>query len=289
MLALTGDMALAEEYANAAETRFRQTGPAESHGMLRSYRCRSGEQSQRAKAPDADLGKLLALRAFIALFGRQDYGEAIKLATGALQLIGKDQAHWRIIALWAMAESQERTSNITEAIATLREARQTGRAQGSQVFAATVELFLATALQVHGQRQQAVVVCQEAIEQYTDEMGRTSPVAGLIFSQLGTLYYEANQIELARKYLDKGLALSEKLALENAIMFSLGFSAQPLVESLSERELEVLDLIAAGLTNREIAQRLFIAVGTVKRHVNNIYGKLGIHSRTQAVAKARDL
>jgi LuxR family maltose regulon positive regulatory protein len=65
--------------------------------------------------------------------------------------------------------------------------------------------------------------------------------------------------------------------------------AQSLVEPLSERELEVLRLIAAGLSNREIAQELFIAVGTVKRHTNHIYGKLGVHSRTEAVVRAREL
>jgi len=65
--------------------------------------------------------------------------------------------------------------------------------------------------------------------------------------------------------------------------------AQPLADPLSERELEVLDLIAAGLTNREIADRLFITVGTVKRHVNNIYGKLQAHHRAEAIARARDL
>jgi DNA-binding NarL/FixJ family response regulator len=66
-------------------------------------------------------------------------------------------------------------------------------------------------------------------------------------------------------------------------------AAQPLVEPLSERELEVLDLIAAGLTNREIAKRLFIAHGTVKRHINNIYSKLQARHRTEAIARARDL
>lgn len=64
---------------------------------------------------------------------------------------------------------------------------------------------------------------------------------------------------------------------------------QPLIEPLSERELEVLQLIAAGLSNQEIADRLVIASGTVKRHINNIYGKLQVGSRTQAVAVAREL
>jgi NarL family two-component system response regulator LiaR len=65
--------------------------------------------------------------------------------------------------------------------------------------------------------------------------------------------------------------------------------AQPLAEPLSQREIEVLSLIASGLTNREIARRLFIAVGTVKRHVNNIYGKLEVHHRAEAIARAREL
>jgi LuxR family maltose regulon positive regulatory protein len=62
-----------------------------------------------------------------------------------------------------------------------------------------------------------------------------------------------------------------------------------LVEPLSHRELEVLQLIAEGLTNREIAARLLLSVNTVKAHARNIYGKLDAHNRTQAVARARAL
>lgn len=62
-----------------------------------------------------------------------------------------------------------------------------------------------------------------------------------------------------------------------------------LVEPLSDRELEVLVLIAAGHSNREIGAQLFIEVGTVKRHITNIFGKLGATSRTQAIAVARQL
>jgi len=64
---------------------------------------------------------------------------------------------------------------------------------------------------------------------------------------------------------------------------------QPLPEPLSEREIEVLTLIAEGLTNREVAERLYISQGTVKAHTSNIFGKLGVRSRTQAVAHAREL
>jgi len=63
----------------------------------------------------------------------------------------------------------------------------------------------------------------------------------------------------------------------------------PLIESLSERELEVLRLVADGLSNREIAERLIVALGTVKAHLHNVYGKLDVQGRTQAIARAREL
>jgi ATP/maltotriose-dependent transcriptional regulator MalT len=65
--------------------------------------------------------------------------------------------------------------------------------------------------------------------------------------------------------------------------------ASPLIEPLSDRELEVLGLIAAGLSNREIAQELVVATSTVKTHINNIYRKLDVLRRTQAVARAKEL
>ena len=62
-----------------------------------------------------------------------------------------------------------------------------------------------------------------------------------------------------------------------------------LVEPVTARELEILQLIALGLSNREIAETLTIATNTVKKHASNIYGKLGVKRRTQAIALARDL
>ncbi len=64
---------------------------------------------------------------------------------------------------------------------------------------------------------------------------------------------------------------------------------QPLVEPLTERELEVLRLLRTGLSAPEIAQHLFIAVSTIRTHQKNIYGKLGVHSRWEAVLRAEEL
>ena len=62
-----------------------------------------------------------------------------------------------------------------------------------------------------------------------------------------------------------------------------------LIEPLSDREIEIIQLIADGLTNQEIGNKLYLSLNTVKAHSRNIYGKLGVNSRTQAVARARAL
>ena len=61
-----------------------------------------------------------------------------------------------------------------------------------------------------------------------------------------------------------------------------------MIEKVSEREMEVLRLIEDGMTNQEIAEQMVIAVSTVKSHINSLYGKVGAHNRTQAVAIARE-
>jgi LuxR family maltose regulon positive regulatory protein len=63
----------------------------------------------------------------------------------------------------------------------------------------------------------------------------------------------------------------------------------PLAEPLTEREMEVLCLMAAGLSNRDIAEELVLAMGTVKAHLHNIHAKLRVRGRTQAAARAREL
>ena len=76
------------------------------------------------------------------------------------------------------------------------------------------------------------------------------------------------------------------LAACGADLALAGAGAGALPEPLSAREQEVLRLIAAGLTNREIAETLVISPETVKKHTGSIYGKLGVRSRTEAAVKA---
>jgi LuxR family maltose regulon positive regulatory protein len=86
-------------------------------------------------------------------------------------------------------------------------------------------------------------------------------------------------------------AYSHKLlaAFESASRSELSPVSQSLVDPLSERELEILQLIGDGLSNREVSERLFIALDTVKGHNRNIYQKLQVKRRTEAVARAREL
>ena len=108
-----------------------------------------------------------------------------------------------------------------------------------------------------------------------------------------------------RTFIDEGAPMGQllrraaargvRLRYVSALLAALGSDTNrrgpelTLVEPLSPRELEVLRVLATGLSNNEIAETLFIAVGTVKQHLKSIYGKLQVHSRTEAAHRARDL
>lgn len=77
--------------------------------------------------------------------------------------------------------------------------------------------------------------------------------------------------------------------IEGSIQTNITPMSQALIEPLSDRELEILQLVADGLSNREISERLYLALSTIKGHNRNIYGKLGVQRRTEAIARAREL
>ncbi len=435
LLVVDGNIDAAEQYADEAELHLPQP---------------------------SNRGKLLVLRCSIAI-GRQDYELTLRLATEALALLTPDQLNWRLLALWELAEAQERTRPITNAISTLYEANRVGRMISTQPFASIITSFLAAALDNHAQHHDAVAVCQQVISE------RITPAFSHLLSRLGMLYYEANKLAEARYYVEQGITLSERFDFSGVLSFSQGVAAlvrhaqgetsaaldllqqarqfdlplgdlswlaaeevnirlsqgdlpyaanwaagislddephylkvetqltfarvllaqgqlseaahwlsrleqfmversllrwlitvrilqaltaerlgqeseylalavssaapqeyyrafldedplilsllprvrrvaplfvdqllhfanpglprssQPLADPLSERELDVLHLLAAGLSNQEIAQEFVITTGTVKRHVHSILGKMDVSSRNQAAAKARQL
>ncbi len=103
------------------------------------------------------------------------------------------------------------------------------------------------------------------------------------------LLQEALKRGLAPAYVRRLLAAFPAEELGQTAVSTIQVDQSDLIEPLSERELEILQKIAEGLTNPEIAERLYLSLNTVKVHTRNIYGKLGVHNRTQAVAKAREL
>lgn len=99
--------------------------------------------------------------------------------------------------------------------------------------------------------------------------------------QSGSIGYREHLLALLGRAYDEDVS-HPAVAVASSGMYPLG-------EPLSERELEVLRLIVTGYSNREIADRLVIAVSTVKWYINAIYGKLQVESRTKAIARAREL
>jgi LuxR family maltose regulon positive regulatory protein len=149
----------------------------------------------------------------------------------------------------------------------------------------------ALALRAKGEKERAVSTLAEALALAEPEgYVRTFVDEGSEMAELLSGVLEAQQrgrldspSRVPAHYLRKLLAALERDASGAAL------PAAELPEPLSDREREVLQLIAAGKTNRRIASELFVSVGTVKTHINNLYRKLDAHSRTQAVARAREL
>jgi len=172
------------------------------------------------------------------------------------------------------------------ALAMLSSWREQVEARGWQDERLKVMVLQAVALRAHGEQDQAVHLLCDAlslaepggfIRLFVDE-GR--PMAHLLS--------EAAAIGLMPDYIGKLLSVceAEQQKSENN---SYPPPAQPLIEPLSQRELEVLHLMAQGLSNQEMSERLFLALSTVKGHNRNIFGKLQVQRRTEAVARAREL
>jgi LuxR family maltose regulon positive regulatory protein len=105
-------------------------------------------------------------------------------------------------------------------------------------------------------------------------------------SGLPLLLQQARTRGIVPEYIDVLLAAITQETKEHPVEMD---KISGLVEPLSEREMDVLKLLAHGCSDKKIAETLVIARETVHKHLKNIYGKLDVHSRTEAVARARQL
>jgi LuxR family maltose regulon positive regulatory protein len=155
-------------------------------------------------------------------------------------------------------------------------------------------LLAALAQQAAGQQPAAVAALAQAVQLaepagfirlFVEEAAALSPLLPLVRSAA-----PAFVDDLLARFGDLPPVLSTAAA-PHAASSPQALAPQPggLVEPLSERELEILRLVADGQSNQAIADRLVITVGTAKWHISNIYGKLGVRSRTQALARTREL
>ncbi len=173
------------------------------------------------------------------------------------------------------------------ALAVLESWRQQVEARGWQDERLRVMVLQAVALEAHGEQDQAVhLLCDALALAALGGFIRTFVDEGV---PMAHLLSEAATHGMMPDYLGKVLAACAADAQRRENNSSPPSPAQPLLEPLSHRELEVLYLMAQGLSNQEMSERLFLALDTVKGHNRKIFGKLQVQRRTEAVARARAL
>jgi LuxR family maltose regulon positive regulatory protein len=177
-------------------------------------------------------------------------------------------------------------SGATRLLARLLTATEAGKRTGRLI---EVLMLQAMAFHAQGKQAKALAALQRAltlaepegyVRLFVDEGEVMFELLNEVIDQVGTVN---------RRYVQRLLAAYSDSPAPTR--HSRPPTVQPgtLIEPLSERELELLRLIAAGMTNRAIADELMVSVNTVKTHARNIYGKLGVRNRTEATSRARDL
>lgn len=219
------------------------------------------------------------------------------LAQAAPQLDGEIQAE-REIEYLTHARLLVRKSEFAAAAKLLQRLQHAAEAEGRT--RSVIECLALEALVLYAQRQvEPACVCLAQALALAEPEGfvRTFVDEGASMAELLRQFMREQQKEsspnlVLQNYAMKLLAAFPPEAVPAAMQthkIATGLPVSYLVDPLSERELEILKLVAEGLSNDAIAKKLYLATSTVKRHMNNIYAKLNVHSRTQAVAKGKEV
>lgn len=190
-----------------------------------------------------------------------------ELLTRVRWLLSQSKANDKLAILIELAESTERSGRISLLI--------------------EVKALEALAYFLRGDRNQAFDALEQALTRAEPEgfvrvfLDEGEPMRRLLLEWMNASREGGRMTEYVRELLAAFGSVKE--------IHPSSFVPHPLVEPLSEREMEVLRGLAHGLSYRDIAEQLVVAQGTVKVHVHNIYSKLGVANRTQAIVRAREL
>ncbi|MEZ4868369.1 MAG: LuxR C-terminal-related transcriptional regulator [Caldilineaceae bacterium] len=263
-----------------AEGRSNLAEQTMEHALILAHMAENLLYLSQVKAQQAQLwlhqGKVQAASAWLTASGLQPddavaYSCLVEYLTLARVLIASGKAEQAAPLLTRMLESAEATGRAGDVI---------------KILALRALAYQASNMQTQAFADIANALCQAERERYIRTfVDHGAPMAKLIryaASQGVTIFY--------CKTILSALANPESAGSDPHFAPSQTVSTRPqLIEPLSERELEVLHLVATGQSNREIGAALFIAPTTVKKHLSNIFGKLGARNRTEAAARARQL
>ncbi len=254
-----GDLAAAEAHLDRAAGIY-QRGRMAEYAPIDAIRCRIWlAQGELAQA--------------------QAWATQHKLPTDDLSFL-REYEHLTLVRLTIALYRRDRKSDLLQDASSLVN-RLLQKARAEKRMGSEIECLLRLALveEAQGNQQSALAHLEETLRLAQPQgyvqlfVQEGEPMAGLLKMAVSQ--------NIAPNYASHLLAAFDEPADQPP--------SQPLVDPLSERELEILTLIAAGLKNKEVAEKLFISLNTVLYHTKNIYGKLGVNKRTLAIAKAREL
>lgn len=314
----SNDLDAAERYCRVCQEIQRQTGgqrgwlllQAGANALVRTL-WKSDKKNEAAQLLEYELKLARKHRNEIAMRGAMALQAQIAMWEGNLDEAGKWAREQKgkfndaitlgedieIVVFVRMLLVQEKYE---EALALLQKMQRAAAAGGWRHYEITLLVLQAVVCHGCGKVPQALDALQRSLTLAEPEgYVRTFIDEGAAMVELLRQFVKAQQKEnlaganhVLHDYAIKLLAAFPPEQVPAAVQTHKTSTALPasyLIDPLSERELEILKLVAEGLSNNEIAKKLYLATSTVKRHVNNIYAKLDVHSRTQAVAKGKAL
>ncbi len=247
-------------------------GPIAGLAELRRRQGRPGEAAELCERAEGSSSSQLCL-ARMAL-DRGDAREAAELADRLLRKVPEHRRLSRAPGLELLVRARAATGDLDGATAALGELRDVAREVGTAPLDACADVAEAAVAAGRGEHDRARVLLEDAVDTYTRD---GAP-------------FEAAQARLALaaslEALGRADAAGREAGAANERLRELGAGTEPPLPELTPREREVLALLAEGLTNRGIAERLVVSEHTVHRHVTSILRKLDLPTRTAAAAVA---